>query len=225
MCNVGSGRPWSPATPAGFPARRRTGWNDVAYLLIRSQVLIQGFATDSEFTSKLGLLLASLDTLAQFGNTLRRQGFLPATVSPALLGERNTLALTLADQGALELGERAHHREHQVRHRRVFASKTEVFLDEFDMHAALCQRLHDPAQIIEIARQAIHAMHHHGVAGAGEAYQRFQLRTLDILAGCLVAKSAINLDAFQLPFRVLVEGADPALLQIVGGDKLIIPFC
>ncbi|STX11572.1 Uncharacterised protein [Klebsiella pneumoniae] len=44
---------------------------------------------------------------------------------------------------------------------------------------------------------------------AGEAYQRFQLRTLDILAGCLVAKSAINLDAFQLPFRVLVEGADP----------------
>src|SRR3546814_4808130 len=81
MCNVGSGRPWSPATPAGFPARRRTGWNDVAYLLIRSQVLIQGFATDSEFTSKLGLLLASLDTLAQFGNTLRRQGFLPATVS------------------------------------------------------------------------------------------------------------------------------------------------
>ena len=28
---------------------------------------------------------------------------------------------------------------------------TEVFLDEFDMHAALCQRLHDPAQIIEIA--------------------------------------------------------------------------
>ncbi|BEA04974.1 hypothetical protein VEE15_49570 (plasmid) [Escherichia coli] len=77
------------------------------------------------------------------------------------------------------------------------------------MHAALCQRLHDPAQIIEIARQAIHAMHHHGVAGAGEAYQRFQLRTLDILAGCLVAKSAINLDAFQLPFRVLVEGADP----------------
>nr|WJR86978.1 hypothetical protein XJ62_GM004558 [Escherichia coli] len=126
-----------------------------------------------------------------------------------MLGERNTLALTLADQGALELGERAHHREHQVRHRRVFASKTEVFLDEFDMHAALCQRLHDPAQIIEIARQAIHAMHHHGVAGAGEAYQRFQLRTLDILAGCLVAKSAINLDAFQLPFRVLVEGADP----------------
>ncbi|WP_459348779.1 hypothetical protein, partial [Acinetobacter baumannii] len=30
----------------------------MAYLLIRSQVLIQGFATDSEFTSKLGLLLA-----------------------------------------------------------------------------------------------------------------------------------------------------------------------
>ena len=67
----------------------------MAYLLIRSQVLIQGFATDSEFTSQLGLLLASLDTLAQFGNTLRRQGFLPATVGPALLGERDALALPL----------------------------------------------------------------------------------------------------------------------------------
>ncbi|MFA9549386.1 hypothetical protein ACERJU_23920, partial [Enterobacter hormaechei] len=54
-------------------------------------------------------------------------------------------------------------------------------------------------------------MHHHGVAGAGEAYQRFQLRTLDILAGCLVAKSAINLDgtvaklAMRQPF-VLFKG-------------------
>ena len=59
--------------------------------------MIQGFATDSEFTSQLGLLLASLDTLAQFGNTLRRQGFLPATVGPALLGERDILRGAGAD--------------------------------------------------------------------------------------------------------------------------------
>lgn len=39
-----------------------------------------------------------------------------------------------------------------------------MFLDEFDMHAALRQHLHGAAQIIEIARQTIHAMHNYGAA-------------------------------------------------------------
>lgn len=59
-------------------------------------------------------------------------------VSPTLLGEHNTPAPTSTDQDALGLGKRAYHRKHQVRHRRVFASKTEVLLDEFDMYATLC---------------------------------------------------------------------------------------
>lgn len=145
MCNVGSGRPWSPATPAGFPARRRTGLNAVAYLLIRSQVLIQGLPDDAEFTGQLCLLLTSISTLAQFGNVLGQQGFLPATVGPALLGERNTLALPLADQGTLELGKCAHHRQHQIRYRRVLAGERHAFLEELDPHPALSERLHQAA--------------------------------------------------------------------------------
>nr|WHV02988.1 hypothetical protein pVN3_00775 [Salmonella enterica subsp. enterica serovar Typhimurium var. monophasic 4,[5],12:i:-] len=128
----------------------------MAYLLIRSQVLIQGFATDSEFTSQLGLLLASLDTLAQFGNTLRRQGFLPATVGPALLGERDALALPLADQGAFELGERAHYRQHQVRHRRVLAGEGQMLLKELDAYAARhCCKVSDEAAFCLIQRPYI----------------------------------------------------------------------
>ncbi|EQD79670.1 hypothetical protein B1A_01608 [mine drainage metagenome] len=79
----------------------------------------------------------------------------------------------------------------------------------FNMYPALRQRLNDTAQIIEIPRKAIHTMYHHGVAGAGETHQCFQLRAFDILARSLVGERTVNLDAFQLPFRVLVEGADP----------------
>ncbi len=152
----------------------------MAYLLIRSQVLIQGFATDSEFTSQLGLLLASLDTLAQFGNTLRRQGFLPATVGPALLGERDALALPLADQGAFELGERAHYRQHQVRHRRVLAGEGQMLLKELDAYAALGEALHQAAQVVEVARQTIHAVHHDRVAFAHEGEQPFVRRRVSL---------------------------------------------
>ncbi len=57
-------------------------------------------------------------------------------------------------------------------------------------------------------------MHRHGVAGAGRSLSALQLRTLDILAGCCLRLKRDRLDAFRLPFRVLVEGAD-----------LIYPIC
>ena len=62
---------------------------------------------------------------------------------------------------------------------------------------------------IKIKRQAIHTVHHHGVACPGETHEGFQFRPLDILARCFVGKSAVNLDAIQLPFRILVKSADP----------------
>ena len=113
----------------------------MAYLLIRSQVLIQGFATDSEFTCQLGLLFASLDTLAQFGNTLRRQGFLPATVSTALLGKRNTLALTLAT------GSLTHGRP------RIIASNLEQHQDPYHRRAPVLPLGHFRALPLEEGRR------------------------------------------------------------------------
>ncbi|SLY24933.1 Uncharacterised protein [Klebsiella pneumoniae] len=153
-------------------------------------------------------MLASLDTLAQFGNTLRRQGFLPATVGPALLGERDALALPLADQGAFELGERAHYRQHQVRHRRVLAGEGQMLLKELDAYAALGEALHQAAQVVEVARQTIHAVHHDRVAFAHEGEQPFQFGPPCVLARRLVGEHFIHLDLFELPFWVLVEAAD-----------------
>ncbi|AAS76312.1 hypothetical protein SCH_028 (plasmid) [Salmonella enterica subsp. enterica serovar Choleraesuis str. SC-B67] len=74
--------------------------------------------------------------------------------------------------------------------------------------APLCQPLDDAAQVIKVACQPVHAMHHHGVALADEGQQPFQLGTLGVLARSLVGEHPRHLNTLQLPFRVLVEAAD-----------------
>jgi hypothetical protein len=69
--------------------------------------------------------------------------------------------------------------------------------------------LHQAAQVIEVARQAIHAVNHHGVAFAHEGQQRIELGPLGVFARCLVGEHPADFDLLQLPFRVLVEAADP----------------
>ncbi len=79
------------------------------------------------------------------------------------------VALLLTDQRTLELGEGPHHRQHQVGHRRVLAGEYQPLLQELDAYAALGQLLYKVAQVVEVAGQTIHAVHHHGVALADEA--------------------------------------------------------
>jgi hypothetical protein len=89
---------------------------------------------------------------------MRRQGFLAASIDAALLRKRDALALTLADQRALERCKGSHHRQHERRHRRVLAGEGQVLLDELDAEAALDPLLHEAAQVIEVAREAIHVL-------------------------------------------------------------------
>ena len=137
------------------------------------------------------------------------ESFLAAPVSTALLGQGDALALPLADQGALELGKGPHDRQHEVGHGRVLAGEHQPLLQELDAHAALGQPLHQTAQIVEVARQAIHAVHHHGIAFADESEHGFQLRALGVLARGLVGEQLADLDLLKLAFRVLVVTADP----------------
>ena len=64
-------------------------------------------------------------------------------------------------------------------------------------------------QIIQVARQAVHAVHHHRIVFAHERRQRVELGPLYVLAGRLVDKDLIGRDVFELPFRVLIESAHP----------------
>jgi hypothetical protein len=97
-----------------------------------------------------------------------------------------------------------------------------VLLDELDSHPAPGELLHQAAQIVEVACQAIHAEHHQGVALAHEAKQAIQLRPAYVLAGRLIGEHPIHCYALELAFRVLIEAADADIADAlsVQGDLL-----
>ncbi len=134
-----------------------------------------------------------------------------------LFGQGDALPLSLADQRALKLGERAHHRQHEVRHRRILAGEREVLLDELDADATPRQCLHDGAKVVEIAREAVHAVDDHRIAGAGERGQRLQLRPFGVLARSLVGKPAVQRNVLKLPFGILVIRADAHVADALAG--------
>lgn len=86
----------------------------------------------------------------------------------------------------------------------------------------MCQPLNDAAQVIEIACQPVHAVHHHGVALAHKGQQPFKFGTLRVLAGSLIGEYLTDFDLLQLPIRVLVEAADADIanaLTLQGASK------
>ena len=83
------------------------------------EVLVERLAADAELAGQRRLFLAGCGAAAQLGRALRRERLGPAPVDAAPLGQLDALALPLANQRPLELGERAHHRKHQVGHGRV----------------------------------------------------------------------------------------------------------
>ena len=94
-----------------------------------------------------------------------------------------------------------------------------MLLGEFGADAAPRQCLHDGAEVVEIAREAVHAVNDHRIAGAGERGQRLQLRTLGILAGSLVGERAIHRDVLKLPFGILVVRAYAHVADALAGHR------
>jgi len=66
------------------------------------------------------------------------------------------------------------------------------FLDELDPDASFGQHLDQPPQVIQISRQAIHAVHNNSIALTSEGKERLELRPLGILAGGFVGKDLID---------------------------------
>ena len=69
------------------------------------------------------------------------------------------------------------------------------------------QVLHQSTQVVQVARQAVHAVHYHRIILAYERKQCVELGSLDVLAGYFFDKNIIKRDVFQLSFRVLIESA------------------
>ena len=90
----------------------------------------------------------------------------------------------------------------------------------------LGQLLHDEPQVVEVARQPVHAVHHHCVVLAREGEQPFQFRTLPVLARSFVGKEPIDRDMLELAFRVLVEAAHPDVADAVTLQGVLLnPIC
>ena len=86
--------------------------------------------------------------------------------------------------------------------------------------------MHQSAQIVEVACQAIHAVYHHRVALAHEGEQPFQLGALGVLTRCLVGEQPVYLNIFKLAFRVLVETADAYIADaLIVQGVLLRPMC
>ena len=80
-----------------------------------------------------------------------------------------------------------------------------MFFHEFDADAALREGLHDPPQIIEVAREAIHTMGDDRVALTNKVHQRFNLWTFSVFAGGFVRKDPIDGRARKLSLGVLLQ--------------------
>jgi len=119
--------------------------------------------------------------------------------------------LTFSDQRPLKLGECAHDRKQECGHRGVVTGEGELFLYELDLDTAGGEAAHSGAQVVEVAGQPVHRVHHHGVTLADELQHRRQLRPVQVLARHVVGEGAVDLDAVQLPVGVLLQGADPGV--------------
>jgi hypothetical protein len=79
--------------------------------------------------------------------------------------------------------------------------------------------VNDPAQVIEVAGQPVHAVNDDGVAPARKAQQELQLRTLGVFARGFIGEGLIERDPVQLPLCLLVKGADPDVANTLSGHR------
>src|SRR3954452_16152082 len=172
------------------------------------QILVEGLPADAKLPGDFGLADAGRNPGAQLHDGRGGEGLFASLIGAPLLGQRDAFALTLMDEGPLEFGEGAHYREQETGHGRVLAGEGELFFDERDPHALAGQGVNDPAQVIEVAGQPIHAVDDDGVAPARKAQQELQLRTLGVFARGFVGEGLIERDPVQLSLCLLVKGAD-----------------
>ena len=70
----------------------------------------------------------------QLRSSFDRQRMFPATVCARPFCQLDSFSLPLTDQLPFELGERSHHAQQQVRHRRVFASEGQALFYKLNVN-------------------------------------------------------------------------------------------
>ena len=78
-------------------------------------------------------------------------------------------------------------------------------------------------QIVQVTGQPVHRVADHRVTLTHIARKLFQLRPVEVLAGCFVHKTLVEMDAFELTQLVLIERADAQVAYKLTGPTF--PFC
>jgi hypothetical protein len=89
----------------------------------------------------------------------------------------------------------------------VLPGEEQAFLDELHPHTLAGQALGQGTQVIEVARDPVHAVHDGGVPVPGEAQEFGQLWSGRVPAGGLVREDRVQDLAVELASFVLVQGA------------------
>jgi hypothetical protein len=121
-------------------------------------------------------------------------------VGAALVSQRDTFPLPLPDQPAFELGEGTHHREHEVGHGGVLPGEDQLFRDELHSDASTGGAPDQGAQVVQVAGEPIHAVHHHCVPVTCDAQQLGQFRSGRVPARGLVREDPLQNLAVKLAF-------------------------
>lgn len=116
-----------------FRAWWQTESNDAAWSALL-QVVIQRFAADPKSQTPGGF--CSPAAAHQIGNRLIAQRFLSAPVGPALLGQRNPFALTLADQARSNSAKNPNTDSIRLAIGESSSVNAELIPDEFNAYAA-----------------------------------------------------------------------------------------
>ncbi len=111
----------------------------------------------------------------------------------------------------------------KVGHGGVLTGEDQLFGEELDAHALGGQLTHDAAEVVEVAGEAVHGVHDHGVPVADEAEQGHPLRPVGVFARRALSERAVDGDALELPVGVLVEAADSSVGDPLSGDRMLPP--
>lgn len=110
------------------------------------------------------------------------------------LCESDSLSLPLTNKVALELGERSHNAQQQVRHWRVLTGERQVLFFEPDVDAPLGKSQDDLTEVIQVTGQAVHRVTNNGVSFPDVVHELLELRPVHVFTRSLVSEPLVELE-------------------------------
>lgn len=123
--------------------------------------------------------------------------------------------MALADHGPLKFRNSAEQSEQQVIHRAVVAREGPVLFHEAHGDGLDRERLDDPAQVVHVARQPIHAVHDQRVTIAQVVEHERHLRSAGVLSATGVCEYLVESDAVELALHVLLRARYPDVADLL----------